>query len=264
MNVPTYKQTEYGFYQLDPMPTEQELINYYSQAYYKDAPQNLVRLQHEDSEEIFWLENTIWLDINNFLFTNLGGGKLLDYGSGTGHFARFARDKEWEVTEYDLAKDHAPTYLDDEFNAITMLHVLEHVRDPRDVLDAMYAILVDNGILVVTVPNDFSPLQTDLQKTYGQYWLRYLDHISYFQFDTLAKLLNDVGFEVIRQTTDFPMEIFLLFNFNYLEHKFIGNACHQRRRTFEISLSTEIRNQLYATLSTVGIGRNIIMFAKKK
>ena len=77
------------------------------------------------------------------------------------------------------------------------------------------------------------------------------------------KFLEKLDFKIILSTTDFPMELFLLMGEDYIENNKIGSICHQKRMKFELSISDEIRKDIYNSLASLGIGRSCIVYAKK-
>lgn len=99
------------------------------------------------------------------------GDRLLEVGVGSGHFLQAARAQGhrvsgvelnpaaaarvrglgFEVFETDLAE--LAKGLDMPFDAVCAFQVLEHVPDPRRLLEAMHAVLRPGGRLVLSVPN---------------------------------------------------------------------------------------------------------------
>jgi 2-polyprenyl-3-methyl-5-hydroxy-6-metoxy-1,4-benzoquinol methylase len=81
------------------------------------------------------------------------------------------------------------------FDVATLINVLEHVRDPRDILESLARLLEPNSILVVHVPN-VAGLPALLR---GPNWhqIEPLEHLYYFTVHTLTALLERTGFEVI-------------------------------------------------------------------
>jgi hypothetical protein len=60
------------------------------------------------------------------------------------------------------------------------------------------------------------------------------------------------------------MELFLLMGDVYVGNPEVGGQCHQRRVRFESALPADFRRRIYETLARVGVGRDILVFAKKK
>lgn len=82
------------------------------------------------------------------------------------------------------------------FDVIVMNHTLEHVSNPREVLEKIYVLLKPGGILLIDVPN-FSSIRSIL---YGKNWpyLLPLEHTYQFGKNTLFDLLAKCGFKVIK------------------------------------------------------------------
>jgi SAM-dependent methyltransferase len=96
------------------------------------------------------------------------GGRLLDFGCGTGHLLKRLQGA-FHVYAYDPSPyaraevhRHAPsaTVLDDwrtlapaSLDTIVALHVLEHLEDPAGTVAALTARLVGGGLLFAVVPN---------------------------------------------------------------------------------------------------------------
>jgi hypothetical protein len=119
-------------------------------------------------------------------------------------------------------------------------------------------------LIVIRVPNDFSPLQAIAQRQLGTdpWWIAVPDHINYFSFESLEHLLQAAGFAVVDRLGDFPMEMFLLFGDVYVGNPELGSQCHQRRRKFELARPSSFRRGLYRKCASCGIGRDQIVFAR--
>jgi SAM-dependent methyltransferase len=94
------------------------------------------------------------------------GGRLLDYGCGSGSFAVAAQGHGFDVTGLEpfsllRERDVAPRLVSgtlsklpptDRFDVITMWHVLEHLDDPVSALSELRARLRETGRMVICVP----------------------------------------------------------------------------------------------------------------
>ena len=67
--------------------------------------------------------------------------------------------------------------------------------------------------------------------------------------------------------TTFPMELFLLMGDNYIGDKVLGRKCHSKRKMLELTLQNaglnHIKRQIYQNLADIGLGREIVAYAKK-
>ena len=281
----------YGYKYLNPMPTDSELAEFYDKDYYNfsadcDRAQELRRfISDSPKAEINWLSKTMWSDVYDMIDTHLEPRQrtVLDFGCGTGHFAKFLVDQGCNVAGID-SSEQARGYTRDQagisvyrnikefgdsnpktqFNVVTMLNVLEHVIDPEVLLSEIKPMMSRDGLIIVRVPNDFSVLQAEVRRRLDidPWWISYPDHISYFGFESLSCLLENIGFKVIDKLSDFPMELFLLLGDNYIDDPSLGKKCHRKRRDLELALPNEIRRDLYKDLAERGIGRNCLVVAR--
>jgi SAM-dependent methyltransferase len=132
----------------------------------------------------------------------LEGKKVVDVGAGYGILNKVLRDQgqlvHFHPIEVDercysrlrrygaesISRDLAACGIE-EFNVAVLSHVLEHVRDPRDLLEAVRTKLADGGYLFIEVPN-----QDHLHKP------NIGTHLLFFSPDSLGSLLRAAGFAV--------------------------------------------------------------------
>ncbi|MEN9848113.1 MAG: hypothetical protein RL368_853 [Pseudomonadota bacterium] len=85
------------------------------------------------------------------------------------------------------------------FHAITLFEVLEHLDNPREILQALHHLLAPNGLLILETPDctDISDIRTldDYRKIHP------LDHINAFTPETLQSIAKRAGFKYIKQPT---------------------------------------------------------------
>ena len=151
-----------------------------------------------------------------------------------------------------------------QFDIVTLLNVLEHINAPETLLAEIKTVMTPKGLIIIRVPNDFSILQATARRVLSAnpWWISYPDHINYFGFESLSYLLEDSGFTIVSQMSDFPMEFFLLFGDDYISNPSLGEECHIKRRNFELALNDEIRRELYQDFAKRGIGRNCLIIAQ--
>lgn len=96
------------------------------------------------------------------LFSNLLAsdfkGKVLDIGSGDGSFVEVCKQNGIEAVGVDISdgidfeKDRA-AFKDNDFDFAVMYSVLEHLRDPSNILSETYRILKPHGKLIIITSN---------------------------------------------------------------------------------------------------------------
>jgi SAM-dependent methyltransferase len=147
-----------------------------------------------------------------FLSSGLArGARVLDVGCGRGVLLGALAERGFEAhgfeisaeaargadprAEVRIARDLAEAgYAAESFDEVIIWHVLEHLADPRAVLEEVHRILSLGGRLVVAVPN-FSSAQA---RWTGAAWF-HLDlprHLYQFPVAALRDLLDQVGFDV--------------------------------------------------------------------
>lgn len=289
------KNEKFGYYELSPTPTENDLEEYYESGYYenikKDGGTHEAKFLDDTNErkkELIWMEETYYKDAYyNFksYLEEIKVVKILDIGCGSGEFLKYFKDRDYIVygiepaktayekalekginTYYGKFKDYICNNKGEKFNVINMSGYINLEIDSEFVLRQVRKILTDNGIIRIECSNEFNKFQIianeclDIEK----WWVCKPNHITYFNIESLEKLLNYCGFEIIKKTSDFPMSMFLLMGFNYIEDKELGKKCHEARRKFELLLPDELRRDFYDKLLELGIGRKLIVYAKKK
>ncbi|MDU1904277.1 MAG: class I SAM-dependent methyltransferase [Dysgonomonas sp.] len=206
-----YQCPECGFSFTQDFPSENEIGIYY------DAPEYI---SHSDTDKglinsLYHMARNISLKSKTKLilkYTNIGKGKLLDIGTGTGYFLHAMCKKSWIVTGIEKS-EATRTYAHKKFglniqdsdylfeipdktkDAITMWHVLEHIEKLNPTLANLHRILKDNGTLFIALPNKSS---FDANH-YGKYWAAYdvPRHLWHFSPSDFQRIANKHNFEVI-------------------------------------------------------------------
>lgn len=147
------------------------------------------------------------------------GGVLLDVGCAGGRFVQLAREAGYEAVGVDLEEEPVrwgrrelgldlrlmePGRLPDDLpplDIVTLWNVLEHVPDPLELLRAIRAAMVPDGLLLIDVPNFAFRLAaariTGVYEPPEQRFFPY-DHLSHFTATTLARALREAGFRPLR------------------------------------------------------------------
>ncbi|HEX8037772.1 MAG TPA: class I SAM-dependent methyltransferase [Chryseosolibacter sp.] len=141
---------------------------------------------------------------------------VLDFGCGTGSFLRTCKDHGMHiggVEPSDSARQlaakttgaHIAADLDnisDQYDVITLWHVLEHVSNFNDTIQQLRNKLAENGTIFIAVPN----LNSLDAKTYKQHWAGYdvPRHLWHFSIKTMERILSQ---NHLRVTTILPMKL---------------------------------------------------------
>lgn len=139
--------------------------------------------------------------------------KVLDIGSGMGHALIYLKKNIAAEGVYEAIEpsENCKSYLEENgiaylsndvyagwdkgkessYDFVIMRHVLEHFHQPLEVLKKARAVLADNGILYIGVPDAFHPT-----RPLRSHFFRIV-HISYFSKISISNLLKKAGLEVI-------------------------------------------------------------------
>ncbi|MDB6171247.1 MAG: methyltransferase [Chthoniobacteraceae bacterium] len=140
-------------------------------------------------------------------------GRALDIGCGKGEVAILLEQAGFKSAGIDM-KERLIKQLQDQypqvewrvalttdlagkaerFDLLTMYHVLEHIPQPRKVLETVKALANPGALIVIEVPNP-AGLEARLK---GRRWQYYkVDHVNYFKPRHLRRLAKDLDFEIL-------------------------------------------------------------------
>lgn len=127
---------------------------------------------------------------------------ILDYGAGVGTL-KPALLTHWPfatVVEVDPGTLDSVLSENTEADLITVVHVLEHVYDPRETLVELKRHTKRGGVVYIEVPD----LTVLIERDY------HVAHVWYFSEETLAKLAKSVGFTVVKVRHNATLRAFSL------------------------------------------------------
>jgi 2-polyprenyl-3-methyl-5-hydroxy-6-metoxy-1,4-benzoquinol methylase len=283
-----------GFLQLDPVPDPAELNAFYQSRYYDllrrggRAPEirKLLDVGGERAAELEWMEASLYQDLKSAIAPYANGREVLDVGCGGGDLVLWLSQQGFRASGLDPAVDavaaatargaeaHCATleaWAEEPANAarygaIALVHVLEHVPDPIAVLKTVHSLLAPGGAVAFQVPNDFTEIQAAAEAAgieRRRWWVAAPDHINYFRPESARAACAEAGLEVVDIIADFPMELFLLMGVNYIDAPAEGKQAHAMRRRLEMTMPRDMRQTLYRAFAGLGLGRNILVTAKR-
>lgn len=176
-----YRDAELDLLVTHPKPDAAQLPKYYESDDYishTDGQRSLFEKTYQ-----FIKNRALQKKLNLINSFQMGKGKLLDIGAGTGDFLSLVKSNGWQITGIepsDKARaiaekkgvtfaENLATLKDHSFDVITMWHVLEHVPDVENQIAELKRLLKPNGTIVIAVPN-FNSYDA---KYYGQFWAAY-------------------------------------------------------------------------------------------
>jgi SAM-dependent methyltransferase len=218
------------------------------------------------------------------------GGRLLDVGCGEGWLLAAAKRAGYALLGLDFSDDGlrrfhpellAAAEFGDAFEALDALseagagfdvvaleHVLEHVRDPEALLARLPRVLAPGGVVAITVPNDYSPIQCAARAAGDvdrDFWLAPPQHLNYFDAPSLTALLTRLGFEIRIAYASFPIDWFLFHpGSNYVADPGAGKPAHRARMAIDLVLAEQGLTawlKLGEALFGCGTGRSLTVIA---
>jgi 2-polyprenyl-3-methyl-5-hydroxy-6-metoxy-1,4-benzoquinol methylase len=154
-------------------------------------------------------------------------GYLLEIGCATGEFLEVARENGFQVLGVEASERYASYAshkgldvrrgrLEDvapkeySFNVVAMFHLFEHIETPNEFLQIVKKTMVDEGLLMILVPN----LESVTNRIFGfqHPGFHQNDHLFFYNKSTLSKILTNNGFEILSITSkEYPHHPFTSF-----------------------------------------------------
>ncbi len=137
-------------------------------------------------------------------------GRLLDFGCAAGYFLEMAQADGWHIAGVELAQSMAQqasstlglaivtsldTLSENDFDAITLWEVIEHLPRPVEELRRLHDRLHPGGLLMLSTPNTGHWQAVREPDAWTSY--RPPSHLLYFTTRTLQNALQRAGFERI-------------------------------------------------------------------
>jgi 2-polyprenyl-3-methyl-5-hydroxy-6-metoxy-1,4-benzoquinol methylase len=276
------------FKHIVPFADESSTQLFYSEKFYSEEKDSYIS-NHEKDKDWWAIEHNEKYEYFEKHFDNSKRRKLIDIGSGPGFFLKVGKERGWDtlgvepgVAAYkysttELELNVINTYFNrktygqyGKFDVVHLNNVLEHISNPIEILQLANQILLPGGLISITSPNDFNPLQIIAAKYLQKdlWWVSPDHHVNYFNSNSLINILKRTGFSKLFMTASFPLELFLLMGDDYVGNDNVGRAVHTKRmnmeKVFYQNEGSETKNDLYSSLSKSGLGREITIIGKKE
>lgn len=223
----------------------------YDQAYYGSSPYTQFPI----------LKNIYFQNKINKILTLYPkkGLEILDVGCGWGNFLQILNNNQLPYLGIDVSKEAVAICREktlncqkvdlinlsrnsrQKYSAITFFQVIEHLKNPLEYLKAAKKLLKKNGILLITTPNNSSPLRA----FFGPKWSVYNTPSHYFFYSkkSLRRLLKMAGFNKFEVKIDPPR----YFSLNYvLQRIFKKRLCVPK--IFDLPIPTDPWGDLEAVV----------------
>jgi 2-polyprenyl-3-methyl-5-hydroxy-6-metoxy-1,4-benzoquinol methylase len=206
-----YRCRSCGLVATHPLPTD-ELIDSHYRAKFESGNYSLLREFAEEYRAVYEGFSEVLLKYVGA--EDFSGVRVLDIGCFTGDFLVLLAEKGASVSGVELQEQaveianqrlpgrikkadvHDDTFLEREYDIVTLTGLIEHVTDPVGLLRRVSKLLRPGGTVFLQTPDCASAVA----RTMGRFWPPFtpVEHIYLFSQGSLTTVLEEVGFESIR------------------------------------------------------------------
>jgi len=194
---------------VENVPTD--LRPYYSEGYFTGDVTLDGYIDYDLDKEVTKKTYIDYLDLLGKYIQKQSQISMFEVGCATGFFIDLARQRGWQtegidISEYAVKKARekglmaTTTTLESyqsakKFDVVAMQDLIEHVKDPVDVISRAKNLLAENGLLLFTTP-DAGSLWA---RIWNKKWHAFVppQHLFYFSAKSLGSILKKNGFEVV-------------------------------------------------------------------
>ncbi len=201
----------------NPIFDEKRYKEIYRSKEYQELSKDYDNESHEYRLERFGFER---VDILGKYIRKSKGNQTINYldvGCSTGFVVEAAQSRDWEAVGIDLNPEAIRfgrlrglnllnnsldelTFERNSFDVISAFDVLEHLSNPREILEQAVEYLTVGGIFFLYVPNWDSASRILLGKDAHFIWPTH--HLNYYNIETISDLMKRVGLQVEFITTE--------------------------------------------------------------
>lgn len=247
-----------------------DLSPYYSEGYFTGDVTLDGYIDYDLDKEVTKKTYVNYLDVLEKYIDKKSGISMFEVGCATGFFMDLARQRNWQtegidISEYAVKKAQekglvaTTTVLESyqntkKFDVVAMHDLIEHVKDPLDIVERSKNLLVDNGLLLITTP-DAGSLWA---RVWNKNWHAFVppQHLFYFSTKNLSSVLEKNGFQVLHTAHHgkwFAIPYILRLLYSWTSLKVFSKLAGWSSNSFLKSIAIPIN-----------VRDNIFLIAKKK
>ena len=219
-----------------------------------------------------WLKETKDDDSRRFnmLKKEIKGKKVLDFGCGNGGFLTRAKKIVQRAVGIELQKSVGDFHnqnglevhqnvdkVEEKFDYITLFHVLEHLKDPIELLQTIGKKLTSEGQMIIEVPNANDALISLYKNPWFMRFTYWSCHLYLFDEQTLLEVAKKAGFKVnyLKKVQRYGLA-------NHIWWQFAKKPGGHKKLWF---LNCKILNKLYEkSIATLNATDTLIISVSKK
>jgi 2-polyprenyl-3-methyl-5-hydroxy-6-metoxy-1,4-benzoquinol methylase len=284
------KKNKNHYLEVYPKPTHKFLKDFYEKTYFNNKT-NATYSKSYSKEEIQNRKkrSMLYIKVAKSIIKKKDI-RFLEIGCGEGFLLKAAHDEKFNVTGVDFQSNQLKKFnrsvlkffkktdpdnflsikSNIKYDIIAANFVLEHVRDPVKFISSLKLLLNKNGLIILSIPNDFKNFQNLLYKkkiVKKKYWFSPPQHLNYFNNINILNFFKKMKLSVKEAISDFPIEIFLcLGKRNYTNSKQKGKEAHNARLivdNFILNQEFKISLEFYKACHNSGVGRGMTYYLKK-
>jgi SAM-dependent methyltransferase len=200
---------------LNPLPDDREIAGFYPSQYWWSASRPTFLKRAESLYRRVALHGHVAFITSAARRWKAGTPlRLLDVGCGSATLLGQMKKRNFDVLGVDTSAEAAQVAAEENgvrvvlgtlqnagletssFDLVTLFHVMEHVTNPRDVLDEVRRILKPRGTVVLQVPN----IDSWQFRWFGAKWygLDIPRHVIDYSRQSIVNLLEHCGFHIVR------------------------------------------------------------------